>query len=521
MSDSEQPARIDPPLPAHIGDYDVQKKLGAGGMGTVYLGRHQTSGELAAIKVLSASLAREPGVVQRFQREIEVVGRLKSQHIVALLGSGEDSETGQLYFAMDYVEGQTLTDLLLTEKRLSWEETVDIALQICMGLKSAHVAGVIHRDLKPSNLLIGNDGLVRLTDFGVAQLFATQRLTVTGGIIGTAEYMSPEQAEGRRCTKQSDLYSLGAVIYVMLTGRPPFTGTSAVDVIRKHLTARFDRPSMYASQIPRLLDDIVCQLLEKSPEKRFPDAHIVALRLREVVKRVELSQQAATLVRPPAPYDLMATTSVHRTSAPENSGDTRPTAIGTAVAAGSGPGAATMMRNAIVEELSKAHEKSAIAKLFDNTFVLLFCLTLLIAGGVWWVNHFNLKTDTIGEVAATSEDSEVDRFLLLAAACHRARDYGRELTILQALYTVIRNNNSQTELAATLKRKLAELKVAMNESSNGYQFARQTLERAKALKLSGESEQATALLHSILVLYESDPGADAILQQVHQQLEEP
>ena len=111
--------------------------------------------------------------------------------------------------------------------------------------------------------------------------------------------------------------------------------------------------------------------------------------------------------------------------------------------------------------------------------------------------------------------------MLLAAACHRARDYGRELTILQALYTVIRNDNSQTELAATLKRKLAELKVAMNESSNGYQFARQTLERAKALKLSGESEQATALLHSILVLYESDPGADAILQQVHQQLEEP
>ncbi len=196
MSDSEQPTRIDSPLPARIGDYDVRRKLGAGGMGTVYLGQHRSSGELAAIKVLSASLAREPGVVDRFQREIEVVGKLKSRHIVSLLGSGEDSETGQLYFAMDYVEGQTLTELLLAEKRLSWEETVDIALQICTGLKSAHVAGVIHRDLKPSNLLIGSDGLVRLTDFGVAQLFATQRLTVTGGIIGTAEYMSPEQAEG-------------------------------------------------------------------------------------------------------------------------------------------------------------------------------------------------------------------------------------------------------------------------------------------------------------------------------------
>lgn len=126
--------------------------------------------------------------------------------------------------------------------------------------------------------MLSSDGTVKLTDFGVAQVFALQKLTVTGGIVGTAEYMSPEQAKGQRTTKKSDLYSLGAVMYVMLTGRPPFSGKSSLDVIHKHQFGVFDRPSLYATDMPRQLEEIVCKLLEKEPDNRYPDSYVLSLR---------------------------------------------------------------------------------------------------------------------------------------------------------------------------------------------------------------------------------------------------
>src|SRR5690606_16400751 len=125
----------------------------------------------------------------------------------------------------------TLTARLKRERRIPWREVVDIGTQVCRALKVAHNTGIVHRDLKPSNLLIDRNGVVKLTDFGIAQVFASSKLTATGGILGTAEYMSPEQATGSRATRQSDIYSLGAVMYVMLTGRPPFTGKTTLDII--------------------------------------------------------------------------------------------------------------------------------------------------------------------------------------------------------------------------------------------------------------------------------------------------
>jgi serine/threonine protein kinase len=343
-------------LPEKIGPWEVIRKIGSGGMGTVYLGRHKETGQEAAVKVLSAALAREGGTVERFVREIETMSRLRSRHIVTFFDSGQDEELDQLYFAMEYVPGDTLADRLRREKRLPWDQVVDIALQICAALKSAHAAGIIHRDLKPSNLLIGDDGIVKLTDFGVAQVFASQRLTVTGGIIGTAEYMSPEQAEGRRANKMSDLYSLGAVMYVMLTGRPPFTGTTSLDIIRKHLTARFDRPSLYVPEMPRLLEDVVCTLMEKNPDDRYGDSHIVALRLSEVIRRVELAEQAESEQR--FPLDRMEAPTAAATISPES--DTR-------VSSPRGPSPATMMRDVFRAEIERQERRGPIAKLFDNT----------------------------------------------------------------------------------------------------------------------------------------------------------
>ena len=354
-------------IPERMGPYQLERLLGMGGMGSVYLGRHRDGGYLAAIKVLPASLAREEGFVVRFQREIEALRQLKSPHIAQFYDDGEDD--GTFYYAMEYVEGETLTDLLMRERRLPWREVVAMVLQMCAALKAAHDAGIIHRDLKPSNLLVSADRTVKLTDFGVAQVFAASRLTATGGIIGTAEYMSPEQAQGKRSTRRSDLYSLGAVMYVMLTGRPPFSGSAAIEVLKKHQYGQFDRPRNYVPELPSWLDELVCQLLDKDPEKRPPDAYVVSKRLQEILAKVELQQSAG------GGADLVG------------DGETR-VARGEERVVG-----ATLMRDAVRAELMKDSRPEGLSGLLNNIWVLLGLLTLLIAGGVYMLRERELNSE--------------------------------------------------------------------------------------------------------------------------------
>ena len=223
-------------IPEQVGPYRIERKIGSGGMGTVYYGVHEETDQIAAVKVLPASLAREPGFTLRFSREVEAMQTLINPHVVRVFESGVD-ENETYYYAMEYVDGTTLSKYIREQGRVPWRKVIDISIQICSALKAAHDAGIVHRDLKPSNLLIDSEDQVKLLDFGVAQVFASAKLTKTGGIIGTAEYMSPEQAKGQRATKKSDLYSLGAVMYAMLTARPPFTGGN-LDGCDSHASVR-------------------------------------------------------------------------------------------------------------------------------------------------------------------------------------------------------------------------------------------------------------------------------------------
>jgi serine/threonine-protein kinase len=339
-----------------LGPYQLLEEIGAGGMGTVYLARHRETQELAAIKVLPPTLAREEGFVMRFTREAEMLRALTNPHVVRLLDSGVDDET--YYFVMEYVDGETLAQRLRRDHRLPWEEAFDFAVQLCSALKAAHDAGIIHRDLKPSNVLLSKDGDVKLTDFGVAQLFAAERLTITGGVIGTAEYMSPEQAQGQRATKRSDLYALGALLYAMLTGRPPFTGPTAMDVMHKHRFAQFDLPSRYVPELTPAVDEVVKSLLEKSPDKRPPDAFVASRRLQDVLRRTRMvSVEEAT------PTDAVAVPGI-------SSHD--------------GPGAATFMRDLVRAEVQRTHEPTFWQRILNNTFVLLALLSGL-GLFVWWM----------------------------------------------------------------------------------------------------------------------------------------
>ena len=256
-----------------LGPYQIVGKLGRGGMGTVFEAVNLENGEPAAVKLLSAALAEEEGFRGRFEAEIETLRKLNHPNIVKLFGFGEQDT--HLYYAMELIDGNSLEEELKRGRRFDWREVVRIVIDICRALRHAHDRGVIHRDIKPGNLLLTADGQVKLSDFGIARFYGNSRHTSAGSVLGTAEYMAPEQAAGKPVDQRSDLYSLGVVMYVLLARRPVFLGKSLGEILYKQ---QFDLPEplrRHNGDVPDELERIILQLLEKDPAKRIPNATIL------------------------------------------------------------------------------------------------------------------------------------------------------------------------------------------------------------------------------------------------------
>lgn len=278
-----------------IGPFEIEKELGSGAMGSVYRAIfHQDDkpDRLVALKVIAFGLSGNQQALQRFEREYKILKQLKHPNIVRNLASGQYK--GTPFFAMEYVAGKSL-DKVMTERQsaaptkppFTWEEVVELGKPLCSALQHAHDKGIIHRDLKPSNLMLTEESILKLTDFGIAKDVDVTALTGANNTIGTAAYMSPEQCKGeRQLTGKSDLYSLGVVFYELLTGRKPFMAESSVDMFLLHVQGTFARPAQLNPDIPIWLDTLVCQMMEKKPEHRPRDAAMVGQVLEEIAEKV-------------------------------------------------------------------------------------------------------------------------------------------------------------------------------------------------------------------------------------------
>ncbi len=267
--------------PTQLGPYAISSLLGRGGMGAVYEAVDRGTGRAVAVKTLGTHLGDDPGLRRRFAGEIETLKSLRHPCIVELLAFGEDD--GQPYFAMELVRGRSLEQLLRAGRRFTWRETVEVALAVTRALKSAHDHGVVHRDLKPANLLFPDaptgDATVKLADFGIARLFGSAGHTLDGMIVGTADYMAPEQAAGGAVDHRVDLYALGLVMFAMLAGRPPFQGGHVTDVLKRQRNERAPRVSSRVADVPAELDELIDRLLAKDPSKRPASALAVGRQL--------------------------------------------------------------------------------------------------------------------------------------------------------------------------------------------------------------------------------------------------
>jgi serine/threonine-protein kinase len=476
-----------------LGKWVIEKELGRGGMGRVLLAHEDGfEGHRAAVKVLAPELSTETGFLQRFQREIDILQQLDHPHIVRFYDAGV--QDNQYYYAMEFVAGKNFDEVLQERGRLDWRETLVIAMQLCPALKHAHDHGIIHRDIKPQNLLQAEDGTVKLSDFGVARVFAGKQLTATGGLVGTAEFLSPEQAGGKPVSNRSDLYSLGVVLYTMLTGRPPFQGRSVLDLLHKHRFGQFDPPQRIVPDIPAGLDEIICSLLEKDPAHR-PANGLVLLRRLEAVQRKLEHKEYMTLA--------------------ESAGKTESDNPEEEVEAETNPGPATLMSRLMREELAKP-PPTPLQKFLNQGWVLglLFagCLAVII-WTIWFREPAAVEDASAATAANEALPTEVER--LYNQAWHLERsDKVAARALFQSIVNAFKDVPAEKSWVDKAKAKLEKIKEVPPEER--WKPVREALARARKLRDEGERKEAEVIWNGIEELYASDPSARDILKEVRQ-----
>jgi serine/threonine protein kinase len=252
------------------GRYELLSKIGEGGMSVVYKARCRILDRIVAVKILKEEFSKDKGFVERFKTEALAVAKLSHPNIVNIYDVGQQGNV--YYIVMELVEGESLKDVITREAPFSVQKAVDIAIMICDGIQHAHEKGIIHRDIKPHNILITNSGIVKVADFGIAQAVSMKTITYGGNVFGSVHYISPEQAKGKPIGQTTDIYSVGCILYEMLTGKVPFDAESPITLALKHIHDEPPSPRKINEKIPPAVESIILQAMEKMPEHRFASA---------------------------------------------------------------------------------------------------------------------------------------------------------------------------------------------------------------------------------------------------------
>lgn len=310
-----------------IGDFELVAKIGEGGMGEVFKGRDPMLERDVAIKSLRPDLAARADVVERFRTEAVALARLNHPNIAGVYSFFRHAE--QYYMVMEFVAGETLDQLVTRRGALPWQQAIRYGTAALSGLDHAHRAGVVHRDIKPANMMVAVDGSLKLMDFGIARILEKMRLTRSGHLIGTLEYMSPEQVQGRDVDARSDLYSLAVVLFELLTGRVPFSKGTDFEIMKAQLEEQPPPLHRFAAGLPAALEDILGRALAKDPSRRYPDADTFRIALEQVLADAGPIAQAA--VPSAAPATRLITTP-EQTSAGARTSTAEPAAVAVAAA---------------------------------------------------------------------------------------------------------------------------------------------------------------------------------------------
>lgn len=513
-----------------LGPFLIEKRLGVGGMGVVYKATYNKNGADVALKVMPLSLTVNKLLVSRFQREMAILKKLKHPRIVQFYGGGE--QNGQHFYAMEFIDGGSLADLLGDKGRLPWEQVIEYGVQICEALEYAHEHGVVHRDLKPANLFLGQDGKLRLGDFGIARDSDATALTASGSTVGTQAYMAPEQITGKQpISNKTDLYALGCVLFEMLTGRVPFSGATSMELLLKHINETPAKIRTEVMDCPVFLEQVVMQLLEKHPDKRPHDALMVQVALEEVVERV--AAKTSTMSQ---------------------------------MTAGAGQTAIDMSQLSDPAQLKKLlgkkkKKRKATGPIWERGWFLAMCLTVMLGGVAWslmppsedklfalaqplmqsddpvkWqeANDRYLQsllerfpngqhTDEARELIDKLEmhrtergietrlrlgqdpKHEAERLFLQARAFERFGDFLTARDQYRAMSDLLKDRDEDRSYRNLAKRQLALLENAGDGNVDRKQIVNDALKKAREQYLSGQTLAAEETWRSIIKLYEGKP----------------
>jgi serine/threonine protein kinase/Tfp pilus assembly protein PilF len=285
--------------------YQIIEELGKGGMGKVYKANDIEIKEKVALKLIKPEISTDKNTIERFQNELKFARKIRHKNVCQMYDLNRDE--GTYYITMEYVEGENLRDMIRMSGQLGIGTAVSIAKQVCEGLAEAHKLGVIHRDLKPSNIMIDREGTVRIMDFGIARSLKDKGITGAGVMIGTPEYMSPEQVEGKEVNRSSDIYSLGAILYEMVTGRVPFAGETALAIALKQKTEEPEDPREFNSHLSEDLSRLIMKCLEKDWDKRYQRAEELRSELENIEKNIPATDRAVPYKKPMTSKEITVT----------------------------------------------------------------------------------------------------------------------------------------------------------------------------------------------------------------------